>query len=88
MDKSVDENTKNIILDLAHSYKDIKKIKSLTSSPVGYKYMIFLTIEVDGKMSTKDSHDLADCLEMDISKLENIYKAIVHVEPYCEKTCS
>lgn len=82
MDRSVDEKTKDIILDLAHSYKDIKKIENIYSSPVGYKYMIFLTIQVDGEMTTKESHNLADCLEMDISKLENIYKAIVHVEPY------
>lgn len=84
MDRSVDEKTKDIILDLAHSYKDIKKIENIYSSPVGYKYMIFLTIQVDGKMTTKDSHNLADCLEMDISRLENVYKAIVHVEPYVE----
>lgn len=82
MDRSVDENTKDIILDLAHSYKDIKTVKNISSSPVGYKYMIFLTIQVDGEMSTKDSHNLADCLERDISKLEKVYKAIVHVEPY------
>lgn len=82
MDRSVDEKTKDIILDLAHSYKDIKKIENITSSPVGYKYMIFLTIQVDGEMSTKDSHNLADCLEMDITKMEKVYKAIVHVEPY------
>ena len=68
MDRSIDEKTKDIILDLAHSYKDIKKIKNITSSPVGYKYMIFLTIQVDGEMTTKSSHDLADCLELDISK--------------------
>ena len=85
MDRSIDEKTKDIILDLAHSYKDIKKIENIYSSPVGYKYMIFLTIQVDGEMTTKDSHNLADCLEMDISKLENVYKAIVHVEPYIDK---
>lgn len=84
MDRSVDEMTKDIILDLVHSYKDIKKIENIYSSPVGDKYMIFLTIQVDGEMTTKDSHNLADCLEMDISKLENVYKAIVHVEPYVE----
>lgn len=82
MDRSVDEKTKDVILDLAHSYKDIKKIDNITSSPVGYKYMIFLTIQVDGDMPTKDSHNLADCLEMDITKMEKVYKAIVHVEPY------
>ena len=84
MDRSVDEKTKDIILDLAHSYKDIKSIKDIISSPVGYKYIIFLTIQVDGEMSTKNSHNLADCLELDISKLEKVYKAIVHVEPYDE----
>ena len=84
MDRSVDEKTKDIILDLAHSYKDIKSIKDIISSPVGYKYIIFLTIQVDGEMSTKNSHNLADCLELDISKLEKVYKAIVHVEPYNE----
>ncbi len=84
MDKSIDEKTKDIILDLAHSYKNIKKIEDIISSPVGYKYIIFLTIQVDGEMSTKDSHDLADCLEMDITKLEKVYKAIVHVEPYID----
>ena len=82
MDRSVDDKTIDIILDLAHSYKDIKSIKDIISSPVGYKYIIFLTIQVDGEMSTKNSHNLADCLELDISKLEKVYKAIVHEEPY------
>ena len=82
MDRSVDEKTQDIILDLAHSYKDIKSMKDLNSSPVGDKYMIFLTIQVDGEMTTSDSHNLADCLERDISKIEKVYKAIVHVEPH------
>lgn len=85
MDRSIDEKTKDIILDLAHSYKEIKKIKDITSSPVGYKYMIFLTMQVDGEMTTKDSHNLADCLERDIGELEKVYKAIVHIEPFVEK---
>ena len=85
MDISVDENTKDLILDIANSYKDIKRINNITSSPVGYKYMIFLSIQVDGQMTTRDSHNLADSLEFDISKLENVYKAIVHVEPFEEK---
>ena len=32
-------------------------------------------------MSTFDSHNLADSLEKDVSKLENVYKTIVHVNP-------
>ena len=81
MDISVDEKTKNIILDISKNYKDIKNINSITSLPVGYKYNIFITISVDGNMSTFDSHTLADNLENDVTKLDNVYKTIVHVEP-------
>lgn len=82
MDISIDEETKDIILDLVHGYKDIKAINGLSSAPVGYQYVIFLTIAVDGEMTTFDSHKLADNLERNISGLEKVYKAVVHVEPF------
>ena len=81
MDISIDEKTKDIILDLIHNYKEIKKIDDFYSSPVGYKYIVVLTIYVDGNMSTFESHELADNLENDIKCLNNIYNVIVHVNP-------
>ena len=51
---------------------------------MGYQYIIFLTIAVDGEMTTFNSHALADELEKDISKLDNVYKAIVHVKSFIE----
>ena len=82
MDISIDEETKDIILDLVHAYKEIKGINELSTTPVGYQYIIFLTIAVDGNMTTFDSHKLADELEKTIVELDKVYKAIVHVEPY------
>lgn len=82
MDISIDENTKDIILDIVHSFKDVKCLNDFSSTPVGEKYIIFLTIAVDGTMTTFDSHSLADSLEKSIAKLNKVYKAIVHVEPY------
>ena len=84
MNVSIDEETKDIILDLVHAYKEIKGINELSTTPVGYQYIIFLTIAVDGNMSTFDSHKLADELEKTIVELDKVYKAIVHVEPYLE----
>ena len=84
MDISIDEDTKDIILDLIHAYKEVKGINELSSAPVGYQYIIFLTIAVDGDMTTFDSHKLADELEKNISGLDKVYKSIVHVEPYFE----
>ena len=81
MDISVDEKTKEIILDLVHNYKDIKSIDEISSTPVGYQYVIFLSIYIDGNMSTFESHKLADNLEKDVTNLEKVYKTIVHVNP-------
>ena len=81
MDISVDDKTKDLILDIVNSYQDIKEVQSISSSPVGYKYVIVIVICVDGNMSTFDSHSLADSVERSVSKLENVYKTIVHVEP-------
>lgn len=85
MDVSIDEETKDIILDLVHGYKEVKAINGISSTPVGYQYIIFLTIAVDGNMTTFDSHTLADNLEKNIAGLDKVYKAIVHVEPFLKK---
>lgn len=81
MDVSIDSDTEKMILDIAHSYKDIKKIDTISSSPVGYQYIVVITIYVDGSMSTFDSHNLADSLENDITKLDKVYRTIIHVNP-------
>lgn len=81
MDISIDENTKDIILDLIHTYKEIKSVENIYSTPSGYKYIIILTICLDGNMSTFDSHSLADSLEKDIKMLDNVSNVIIHVNP-------
>ncbi len=81
MDKSLDEDTKDLILNIVRNYEDVQDIKHFYTSPVGYQYMVFLTICVDGNMSTFNSHELADKLEKDISNLDKIYHTIIHVNP-------
>lgn len=81
MDISVDDKTKNLILDICHSYKEIQKVDDIISTPVGDKYLVFITINLDGNMSTFESHNLADHLERDVSRLDKIYKTVVHVDP-------
>lgn len=81
MDISVDDKTKDLILDIVHAYSDIKGVEDITSTPVGDKYLVFLTICLDGNMSTFESHELADNLENNINGLDKIYKTVVHVNP-------
>lgn len=81
MDESIDEETKNLILNYINNYKEIQKIDNFSSSAVGYQYVIVLTIYVDGNMSTFKSHELADNLEKDINSLDKVYNTIIHVNP-------
>jgi len=81
IDTSIDKKTKNTILELINTYEDIEKISDFYSTPSGFKYIIVITIYVDGNMSTFDSHKLADNLENKIKKLNSVQKAIVHVNP-------
>lgn len=81
MDISIDTKTKDMILDLAHTYKEIKKLDNISSTPVGYQYVVVLTIYVDGNMTTFASHELADKLEKDIDNLDKVYKTVIHVNP-------
>lgn len=81
MDKSIDDETKQVILDVIEKHKDIQKINHFTSTPVGYKYLISISIFVDGNMTTFQSHEIADNLEKDLNKLDKIYLAIIHVNP-------
>lgn len=81
MDESIDADTKDLILRYVQNYKEIQKIDHFSSSPVGYQYMIVLTIYVDGNMTTFQSHELADKLEKDITSLDKVYTTTIHVNP-------
>lgn len=81
MDKALNEDDKNKILEIISKYPEIVKFNHFNSTPVGYKYMISVTIFVDGKLSTFESHDIADKLEDELDELDFVYLAIIHVNP-------
>ena len=82
MDRAINEDDKQKVLDIINNYPEIKKIQHFNSTPVGYKYQISFTIYVDGNLSTFESHDIANKLEKEIaSKIEEVYLTIIHVNP-------
>ena len=81
MDISLDSTNNEIIMEIAKTYKEIKGVDSIYSTPSGYKYIVFVTIAVDGNLPTFESHKIADNLEGDLKKLDKISDAIVHVNP-------
>lgn len=82
MDKSISDTTKQKVYDIIKNHPEIKRVNHFNSTPVGYRYQISLTIFVDGNLSTFESHKIADDLEKEINKkIEEIYLAVIHVNP-------
>lgn len=83
MDQAIDKESQKMILKIISRYKEVKRIGNIYSIPIGYKYIVIVTIYVNGKMSTINSHKIADKIEKeilkDVLKVENV---LVHVEPY------
>jgi len=86
MDSSIDNESKKMILEIIKGSKSVKRIGNLYSIPIGYRYIVVLTIFVDGAMQTKESHDITEKLEKDILKnIDKIERVIVHVEPFVKR---
>lgn len=86
MDSSIDNESKKMILEIIKGSKSVKRIGNLYSIPIGYRYIVVLTIFVDGAMQTKESHDITELLEKRILKqIDKIERVIVHVEPFVKK---
>ena len=82
MDKSIDDSTKDEVLEIIKRHEEVKKVNHFNSTPVGYKYQISFTIFVDGELSTFESHEIANSLEREIEKeIEEIYLTVIHVNP-------
>lgn len=82
MDKSINPKIKEDIYKIITEFDGVKEIVGMHTIPTGYKYILVLTIGVDGNMETFKSHTIADNLQKEIeSKFDVIDRVIVHVEP-------
>ena len=82
MDTSIDDSTKDEVLEIINRHKEVIKVNHFNSTPIGYKYQISFTIFVDGNLSTFASHEIANSLEREIEKeIDEIYLTVIHVNP-------
>jgi len=82
MDIAIPDDEKNKIIKLILDYKQVNKIDNIHSMSIGYKYIIVLTICVDGNLSTFDSHSIANKIEKDIIKnYPKVKEVFIHIHP-------
>ena len=86
MDASISKKDKELIIDYVLKFNQVMKVEDFYTVPVGYKYVVVLTIDLDGNLSTFASHEIADSIEKElIKKFKKIYKVIIHVNPIEKK---
>ncbi len=82
MDKTCPKSVRDEVYSIIKRHKEIENVIHFNATPVGYRYQISFSIFVDGDLSTRESHDIANKLEKEIVKeIEEIYLAIIHVNP-------
>ncbi len=81
MDLSIDPKTKSDIIALVNRHENVLKCTNFYAIPIGYNYVLIFSIEVDGDMTTYDSHKLAEHLEKEVQQIDKIEKVIIHVDP-------
>ena len=78
----IDNKTKEKVYDIVKDHDIVQGMKNFHSAPVGYQYQIFFTIEVDGNLTTFESHKIANHLEKEITKkIPEIFLTVIHVDP-------
>jgi len=82
MDQSIDEENKKQIIKLVQEYSPKIEMGKLSSVPIGYKYIILLTIYVDGNMPTIEAHNITKDLQSLIKEhIKLVDRVIIHVNP-------
>jgi len=76
-DCEFDEQIKKIAL----AAEGVKGINDLRSLYVGDKFHIEIHIEVDGKLTTQESHDIGNKVRFALEKIDEVHKVFVHVDP-------
>ncbi len=83
MDVSIDEKSKKIIKQIIKKDKRIIKVGQISTIPIGSKFIVVISIYVDGNMPTNDSHQITLDIAAQIKRqVIAIDRAIIHVNPF------
>ncbi len=81
IDRSIDAHISESLMTKISALEGINHIDSIKSTPTGSGYMLVVKISVDPEMTVRESHKIASKIRKDLREDENIYDAVVHVNP-------
>ena len=81
MDQSIDRENQSKIEDIINKYPKVN-IGTISSIPIGYKYIVVLTIYVNEDMRVIDAHKITKDLQKKIKqKVKIVDRVVIHVNP-------
>ena len=86
VDTSASDETIKEIVKIIEEEKEVKNIDSIKTRLFGSKLYVDIEIAVNGKLTVKKSHDIAERIHDNIEQnIKNCKHCMVHVNPYNEK---
>ncbi len=79
--KSAPKTTLQKTKDIAESIEGVIRVDKLTMIVYGHYYQVLVDIRVDGTISVKEGHDVANEVKRALLSEKNIGHVIVHVNP-------
>lgn len=82
MDVALPDKIKDELISLIMESDGILDVENIYSMSIGYKFIVVVTLCVNGELSTYESHDVANSVENKIKyKYDNIKEVFVHIHP-------
>ncbi|OGV84086.1 MAG: hypothetical protein A3J88_06580 [Melioribacter sp. RIFOXYB12_FULL_38_5] len=81
MGTSAGKEFDNEVRKIALATNGVKGINDLRSLYVGDKFHIEIHVEVDGNLTTQESHDIGNEVRFALEKIDEVHKVFVHVDP-------
>ena len=81
IDKCIDTNISNELRRQITEMEGVNHIDEVKSKPTGNKHILIIKISVDPNMTVSESHKIAGKIRAKMRENNNIYDAIVHINP-------
>lgn len=81
IDRCIDVSKTEEIKKQIETMDNVRHVDSIKSKPTGELHMLVVKISVDPDMTVRESHKIAGKIRGELTKRDEIYDVIVHINP-------
>lgn len=81
MDTTIDDKIKKELVQIIENLNDVDHVDTITSKPVGLTYLLMVKISIDGNLTVRQGHAIADEVKRSLMDYDYVDDVIVHLNP-------